>query len=51
MHTISSNTSDLNNRIPHMLGLASQSGPTSAIRKSSVLSREELQRLIQDMVG
>ena len=50
MHTTSYNITDIDNRLLLHPSLAIQSGPAIALRKSSVLSRQELQRLILEMV-
>ena len=51
MHTTSYKFSDFNTPIPHQTRLAGRTGAVLSTRKSPVLSRQELQRLILDMVG
>lgn len=51
MYITSYKFSASNTRIPHQTRFAGQTGVAISPRKSSVLSREELQRLILDMLG
>ena len=51
MHTTTIRFSDFTNRIPDKPNRAGQTGAAISSRKSAVLTRKELQRLILDMVG
>ncbi len=51
MHTTICNFIDMNTKFSRKSKIAGRSGSVVSPRKSPVLSRKELQRLILDMVG